>query len=107
MAEIVYILQDGSERRVVLADGLSVMLGAIENNIKGIDAECGGCCACATCHVYVDERFLDRLPPPDIAETELLTGVAAEQLPNSRLSCQITVSAALDGLIVRMPDRQT
>lgn len=107
MPAVVYVLKDGRERRIELADGKSVMQGAIDHNVPGIDAECGGCCACATCHVYVDDAYLARLAPPDEGERDLLTGVAAESRPNSRLSCQITMTAALDGLVVRIPDRQS
>lgn len=106
MPRVVYVLRDGSERCVEVPEGTSVMLGAIQNNIPGIEAECGGCCSCATCHVYVEEAHLGRLPPPDAGESEMLTGVAAERRTNSRLSCQITMAAALDGLVVRMPERQ-
>jgi 2Fe-2S ferredoxin len=107
MPVVVYVLKDGSERRADVPVGTSVMLGAIQNNIKGIDAECGGCCSCATCHVYVDPAHVNRLPAPDPMESELLTGVAAEQRPNSRLSCQLVMTAALDGLIVRVPETQS
>lgn len=106
MPRVVYVLRDGSERRVEVPEGTSVMLGAIQNNIRGIEAECGGCCVCGTCHVYVDEADLARLPPPEPGESALLTGVAAELKPNSRLSCQIAMAAALDGLVVRIPERQ-
>jgi 2Fe-2S ferredoxin len=82
------------------------MENAIRHNVRGIDAECGGCCSCATCHVYVDEAFFDRLPPPDDLESGLLEVVAAERRPTSRLSCQIAMSAALDGLTVRLPQTQ-
>ena len=83
------------------------MRGAIDNNLRGIDAECGGCLSCATCHVYVDERFLGLLEPASADEQELLNFVAAERRPGSRLSCQIPMTAALDGLTVRMPERQS
>jgi 2Fe-2S ferredoxin len=107
MPRVTYKLADGSERAIEIAEGTSVMLGAINNNIKGIDADCGGCCSCATCHVYVDAAYLARLPPPDATEDDMLTGVAAERRPNSRLSCQIAMTAALDGLIVTLPDHQS
>jgi 2Fe-2S ferredoxin len=106
MPTIHYILKDGSTRSVEAKPGASVMETAIHHNIRGIDAECGGSCSCATCHVYVDDAFLDKLVPPDEMEDELLDGTASERAPNSRLSCQITVTAALDGLIVRVPQRQ-
>lgn len=107
MPTIHYILKDGSSRSVDAKTGSSVMENAIRGNVRGIDAECGGCCSCATCHVYVDDAFIDRLPPADDMESELLDGVASERLPNSRLSCQLTMTAELDGLTVRMPAAQT
>ena len=106
MPTIHYILKDGSTRSVEAKLGASVMETAIQHNIRGIDAECGGSCSCATCHVYVDEAFVDRLTPPDEMEGELLDGTASERAPNSRLSCQIPVTAELDGLTVRVPETQ-
>ena len=107
MATIVYVLKDGSERHVDVAEGATVMMGAVQNNIPGIEAVCGGCCSCATCHVYVDPAHAARLAPPDEAEGAMLEVVAAERRPTSRLGCQIVVSAALDGLVVRIPERQS
>lgn len=107
MAKITYVLADGTERSVDVPEGTTLMLAAIQNNVRGIDAECGGCLSCATCHVYVDPAQADRLPPVSGDEDELLNGVAADRKPESRLSCQITVSAALDGLVVRVPPRQS
>ncbi|MBS0428905.1 MAG: 2Fe-2S iron-sulfur cluster binding domain-containing protein [Proteobacteria bacterium] len=106
MPTIHYILKDGSTRSVEAKLGASVMETAIQHNIRGIDAECGGSCSCATCHVYVDEAFLGRLTPPDEMEDALLDGTASERAPNSRLSCQIPVTAELDGLTVRVPETQ-
>ena len=106
MPLIHYILKDGATRSVEAKTGQTVMETAVRANVRGIDAECGGSCACATCHVYVDEAFLARLTPPDDMETEMLDEVAVERAPNSRLSCQIVVSDALDGLTVRVPPRQ-
>ena len=106
MPQVTYILPDGSERRVEVAEGTSVMLGAIQNNVAGIEAECGGSCACATCHVYVDAAFLPHLEAPGETEQELLTVVAAERKPNSRLSCQLVMTANLEGLVVQIPDTQ-
>ena len=106
MPSIHYILKDGSTRSVEAKLGDSVMETAIHHNVRGIDAECGGCCSCATCHVYVDDAFVDKLAPPDETESELLDGVAAERRPGSRLSCQLVVTAALDGLRVHMPETQ-
>lgn len=106
MPTIHYILQDGSRRSVDAKIGSSVMENAIHSNIRGIDAECGGSCSCATCHVYVDAEFVDRLLPADEMEVELLAFVASERRPNSRLSCQLAMTAALDGLCVRIPQTQ-
>ena len=106
MPAIHYLLQDGSTRTIDAPLGRSVMEVAILNNVRGIDAECGGCCSCATCHVYVDEAFMARLPAPDEMEEELLEGVASERRSGSRLSCQITITAELDGLTVRVPETQ-
>jgi 2Fe-2S ferredoxin len=107
MPVVVYILKDGSERRVDVPADTSVMLGAIQNNVPGIEAECGGCCSCATCHVYVDETWFAKLPAKDAMEDDLLSGVAAERKPTSRLSCQINMTADLDGLVVRIPEKQS
>jgi ferredoxin, 2Fe-2S len=107
MQNIIYILKDGSQRSVSAKTGHSVMETAIHNNIAGIDAECGGSCSCATCHVYVASEFLDRIPVPDEMEAELLEGVAAEREAGSRLSCQLIVTPELDGLVVRVPQIQS
>ena len=106
MPTIHYILQDGSSRNIDAKPGSSVMENAVRNNVRGIDAECGGSCSCATCHVYVDDAFVALLPPPDDMENDLLDGVASERQPGSRLSCQITMTADLDGLTVRVPETQ-
>ena len=106
MPTITYILKDGSTRRIDARTGASVMETAVHHNVRGIDAECGGSCSCATCHVYVADDFMDRLPPPDDMENELLDGVAADRLPGSRLSCQLVVGPELDGLTVRIPESQ-
>ena len=107
MPVITYIQHGGREHRVEVPSGLSVMRGAVDNGIPGIDADCGGECACATCHVYVDAAWLDRtgLPEPGSQEASMLSFAALAQ-PNSRLSCQIKVSEALDGLVVRLPEGQ-
>ncbi|MCW5644317.1 MAG: 2Fe-2S iron-sulfur cluster-binding protein [Burkholderiaceae bacterium] len=107
MPTIHYILNDGSRQSVEAKPGSSVMENAIHGNVRGIDAECGGCCSCATCHVYVDAAFVDRLPPPDELEAEMLDFVASERRPESRLSCQIPMTAELDGLVVRIPEKQS
>ena len=105
MPAVVYVLKDGSERRVDVPEGTSVMLGAIQNNVPGIEAECGGCCSCATCHVYVDPAWLDKTGDKSAMEESMLD-FAENVEPNSRLSCQIKVSDALDGLVVRLPESQ-
>jgi 2Fe-2S ferredoxin len=107
MPKIIYVLNDGGRREVDAAAGASIMETAIKNNVKGIDAECGGCLSCATCHVYVDDAWLAKLPAPEPDEADMLGFVAAEQKPASRLSCQLVMSESLDGIVVRVPDRQS
>jgi ferredoxin, 2Fe-2S len=105
MAKITYIEHDGTEHVVDVKTGLSVMEGAVKNNIPGIDADCGGACACATCHVYVQEEWLDKTGDKSAMEESMLDFAESVE-PNSRLSCQIKVSDALDGLVVTMPESQ-
>jgi 2Fe-2S ferredoxin len=105
MAKITYIEHDGREHAVEVKPGLSLMEGAIRNNVPGIDADCGGACACATCHVYVDEAWREKTGKASAMEESMLD-FAEEVEPNSRLSCQIRVSDALDGLVVRLPQSQ-
>lgn len=105
MAKITYIEHDGTEHHVDVDNGLTVMEGAIRNMVPGIDADCGGACACATCHVYVDAGFADKTGDRTSMEESMLD-FASEIRDNSRLSCQIKVSDALDGLIVRLPEQQ-
>jgi len=99
MPKITYVTSDGNRHEVEVESGYSVMEGAINNDIDGIVAECGGACACATCHSYVDEAWLEKLPEMDDMEDSMLDA-AFERKSNSRLSCQIEVSEALDGLVV-------
>ena len=105
MPKITYIEQNGNERTVDVPVGWSVMEGAVKNRVPGIDADCGGACACATCHVYVDPAWEDNLPPREEMEQSMLD-FALEVKNNSRLSCQLRVTPALDGLIVRTPKSQ-
>ena len=105
MAKITYIEFGGAEHAVDVRNGLSVMEGAIKNNVPGIDADCGGACACATCHVYVDEAWREKTGTASAMEESMLD-FAQNVEPNSRLSCQIRVTDALDGLIVRLPEDQ-
>ena len=105
MPKITYIEHNGKSHTLEVANGLTVMEGAVQNNISGIDADCGGSCACATCHVYVDKKWFNKLPNKENAEEDMLD-MAFELKPLSRLSCQLTVSDELDGLVVKMPSKQ-
>ena len=105
MAKITYVEHDGKEHAIEVKAGLSVMEGAVKNNIPGIDADCGGACACATCHVYVDDAWSDKTGTASAMEESMLDFAEGVE-PNSRLSCQIKVSDALDGLRVTMPESQ-
>jgi len=105
MAKITYVETNGKEHVLEVASGLSVMQGAITNTVRGVIAECGGACSCATCHVYVDDAWVDKLSAKSEDEVALLDAVCNPQ-PNSRLSCQIKVTEELDGLVVRMPVKQ-
>jgi len=107
MPEVTYIEFNGAEHVIEVPIGMSVMRGAVTNGVPGIDADCGGECACATCHVYVDPEWLDKIgTPPAGSMEESMLSFAAAAAPNSRLSCQIAVRAELDGLVVRLPDGQ-
>lgn len=105
MPKITYVEFDGREHVVEVKSGLSVMEGATRNNVPGIDADCGGACACATCHVYVDDAWTEKTGKPSAMEESMLDFADAVE-PNSRLSCQIRVSDVLDGMIVRLPVSQ-
>jgi 2Fe-2S ferredoxin len=100
-----FLSAEGREREVDAPVGLSLMETAKQHGILGIVAQCGGACACATCHVYVDRDWLDRLPPPEDMEAGMLESARGPR-DNSRLSCQITMTSALDGLRVTVPDAQ-
>ncbi|HEX5378640.1 MAG TPA: 2Fe-2S iron-sulfur cluster-binding protein [Phenylobacterium sp.] len=105
MAKITYIENDGTEHVIDVKPGLTVMEGAVKNNVPGIDADCGGACACATCHVYVDAAWESKTGEKSAMEESMLD-FAENVEANSRLSCQIKVSDELDGLIVRLPESQ-
>jgi ferredoxin, 2Fe-2S len=107
MTTITFIHPDGREQCISADAGESAMQAATRQDINGILAECGGNAMCATCHVYVDENWVPRLPAMGDDEDALLDGTAAERRANSRLSCQLKLSADLDGLILRLPERQT
>ena len=105
MAKIKYIEHNGNQHEIDVANGLSVMEGAVQNDIPGIDADCGGGMACATCHVYVKEEWFNKLPKKEDGEEDMID-MAYEPNKSSRLSCQLTVSEELDGLIVNLPEKQ-
>jgi len=105
MPKVKYIEQGGKEHDVDVPAGWSVMEGAVKNLVPGIDADCGGACACATCHVYVEQEWLGKLPPKAEME-ETMLDFAQDVQSNSRLSCQIQMTPELDGLIVRLPGSQ-
>ena len=105
MPKITYKTQDDKTHIIDVQNGLTVMEGAIQNDIPGIDADCGGGMSCATCHVYVNEEWLDKLPAKEDGEEDMLD-MAFEPKKNSRLSCQLIVSDILDGLVVNIPSKQ-
>ena len=105
MTKITYIENNGKSHQIDVANGLTVMEGAVQNNISGIDADCGGSMACATCHVYVKEDWFNRLPKKENGEEDMID-MAYEPNKFSRLSCQITISDELDGLVVQLPKKQ-
>ena len=106
MTKITYITHDSKTHEIEVQNGLTVMEGAVQNDIPGIDADCGGGMACATCHVYVKEDWFDKINKKNEGEDDMLDQ-AYEPKKNSRLSCQIIVSDDLDGLVVDMPEKQT
>lgn len=105
MGQVTYVEYDGTAHQVSVDDGVSIMEGAVQNGVPGIDADCGGQCACATCHVHIAAEWQSFVGTPGEMEDELLN-LAPERDEHSRLSCQITMSPELDGLIVRMPESQ-
>ena len=105
MPKITYIEYNGKSHTINVANGLSVMEGAVQNNVPGIDADCGGSMACATCHVYVKEEWFNKLPKKEDGEEDMLD-MAFEPKKNSRLSCQLMISDQLDGLVVNLPEKQ-
>ena len=106
MPKITYKDNQGNSKTIEVENGLSVMEGAIQNNIPGIDADCGGSMACATCHVYVEEKWLNKLIKPEESEEDMID-MAFEPKKNSRLSCQLIVADELDGLVVTTPEKQS
>ncbi len=106
MPKITYVDAKGNSKTIEVENGLTVMEGAIQNDIPGIDADCGGSMACATCHVYVEEKWLNKLSKPEEGEIDMID-MAFEPKKNSRLSCQLIVSDELDGLKVTTPEKQS
>ncbi len=104
MANITWIMEDGSEISAEVKDGLNLMEAATANNVPHIEGECGGCLSCATCHVFVDPEWFAKIGEIDDIEDTMLEMTDVEREDNSRLSCQIVASAALDGLILRVPE---
>jgi 2Fe-2S ferredoxin len=107
MANVTFIEPGGAERVVDVPLGWSLMQSATSGGVEGIEAECGGSCACATCHCYIEGDLAAQVPAPTDGETAMLEHVVAERRPNSRLSCQIKMSAGLEGLVVRLPETQS
>ena len=107
MTRITYVAPDGRPVTLDLKPGQSLMRAAMDAGLEGIEAQCGGNCSCATCHCYVQPEWLDKLKPPSDDEQFMLSNVAAERRPNSRLSCQLIAEDALEGLTVQFPDRQS
>ena len=105
MPKITYIENDGKSHTIDVANGLTVMEGAVQNNITGIDADCGGSMTCATCHVYVKEEWFNKIPKKEDGEEDMID-MAYKPNKFSRLSCQLTVSDELDGLVVQLPEKQ-
>lgn len=105
MTKITYITHDGKEHSLDADNGTTVMENAVRNSIPGIEAECGGACACATCHIYIDKDWVDIVGKPEAIEEDMLD-FAYEMKPESRLSCQVKISDKLDGLVIRIPEKQ-
>ena len=106
MAKITYIEHNGTKHEIDVANGLTVMEGARDNGVPGIDADCGGACACSTCHVYVDPAWVEKLPAKDPMEEDMLDFAFEPDAERSRLTCQIKVTDDLDGLVVQLPEKQ-
>lgn len=106
MIMLTFLQPDGTRKEVAVTPGANLMLAATRAGVVGIEAECGGNCSCATCHVYVDPSLLGKLPAPDALEQEMLASIAAEHRATSRLSCQLRATEALNGTTFQVPDRQ-
>ena len=106
MAKITYIEHNGTKHVLDVANGLTVMEGARDNNVPEIEADCGGACACSTCHVYVDTAWVEKIPAKDAMEEDMLDFAYEPDAERSRLTCQIKVTDDLDGLVVHLPEKQ-
>jgi ferredoxin, 2Fe-2S len=106
MVKITYVEFGGTQKVVDVAPGLTVMEGGRDNGVKGIEADCGGACACSTCHVYVDEAWVDSLPPRDAMEQDMLDFAFQPDERRSRLTCQLKVTPEIEGLVVHLPEKQ-
>ena len=106
MAKIKYVEHNGTEHCIDVPTGITLMEGARDNNIPGIDAECGGACSCSTCHAFIEAGFLDRLPEISLIEEDMLEFAAGFTPGRSRLTCQITVTEDMDGLVITLPESQ-
>jgi len=106
MARIIYIESNGTRHEVEVPTGMTVMEGARDNNIPGIDADCGGACACSTCHAYIDPEWIEKLPSKEAMEEDMLDFAWQPDEKRSRLTCQLKVTDDLDGLIVHLPEKQ-
>ena len=105
MPTVTYVEANGQSHEIDIASGVSLMQGAVDNMIDGIVAECGGACACATCHCYIDDSWVDKLEPASEMEKDLLDCVT-DPKDNSRLSCQVKMTDALNGLVIHLPESQ-
>ena len=106
MAKITYLEHNGTAHVIEVTNGLTVMEGARDNGVPGIEADCGGACACSTCHVYITHEWVDRLPAKDSMEADMLDFAWQPDAARSRLTCQIKVTSELDGLVVQLPEKQ-
>jgi ferredoxin, 2Fe-2S len=106
MPKVIYMAHDGEKTELDVAIDNNLMMAAVFDGVSGIDGMCGGCLACATCHVYVDDAWVHRLPTMSEDEDLLLTQVASERRPTSRLSCQLLMTGDLDGIVIHMPTSQ-
>ncbi|MBQ0757374.1 MAG: 2Fe-2S iron-sulfur cluster binding domain-containing protein [Amphritea sp.] len=106
MPTVTYVDFQGQSTELDLAEGMTIMQGAVMNGVEGIEGECSGSCACATCHCYVDDAWLAKLPEMSENEEEMLEDTASERKTNSRLSCQIKATATMNGIVIHMPEEQ-